>query len=93
MSTNAPSRIYYHGKPGDDDLFFQLGRNRFRLYDPAIDPPPIYEEPIETEELEELEPGEASPSEFAYEADLRNFLAKNLHLVEDGLVLSTRKRA
>lgn len=45
QSTNAPSRVHYHAKPGDDDLFFKLERGKLRLYDPDIDPPPIYKGP------------------------------------------------
>lgn len=81
MSTNAPSRIHYHGKPGDDDLFFQIDSGHFRLYDADTDPPPIYEglAPPGDEEL--------TSAEFAYERDLRSFLVKNLSLLELGLEL------
>ncbi len=41
LSTNAPSRLHYSAKPGDDDVFFQLDGSHFRLYHPANDPPPI----------------------------------------------------
>lgn len=40
---------------------------------------------IETEEEEEVETLEES--QFAYESDLRNYLANNLHLIEQGLKL------
>ena len=44
MSTNTPSRFHYKANPnGDDDLFFQIDRSHFRLYDPINDPPPIYD--------------------------------------------------
>lgn len=90
LSTNAPSRIHYNVDPnGKDDLLFQIDSKRFRLYDPSSDLEPIYyksegkggeiPEPNDTEE--ELE------SEFAYEKDLQNFLAKNLSLIEPGLSL------
>jgi endonuclease len=88
MSTNAPSRMHYSAKAGEDDLFFQLDGSRFRLYDPGTDPAPIYEKPnlgSETPTGPEAEP--PMPSEFAYEADLRDFLAKNLSLIESGLHL------
>ena len=81
MSTNAPSRVHYHGKPGDDDLFFQIDSSRFRLYDPEKDPTPIYEGAFPEVETTD----EASPREFAYEQDLQNYLAKSLHLLEPGL--------
>ena len=65
-------------------MFFQLDGGHFRLYDPANDPAPIYEgSAIPKEKLvveEEAEP-ECS-GEFAYEADLRNYLAKNLWIIE-----------
>jgi len=45
MSTNAPSRIHYNVDPeGDDDLLYQIDTQRFRLYDPAGDPTPVYED-------------------------------------------------
>lgn len=40
---------------------------------------------VETEEGEEIETLEES--QFAYESDLRNYLANNLHLIEQGLKL------
>jgi hypothetical protein len=86
LSTNATSRVHYSARPGDDDLFFQLDGGHFRLYDPATDPVPIHEKSQglsskAPEAAEEKEP----PTEFAYEADLRDFLAKNLKILESGL--------
>lgn len=95
LSVNAPSRIHYSPKPGEDDLFFQLDSSRFRLYDPATDPPPITagaksggkpgtlpaEDPRDTAEEE------VGSAQFAYESDLRNYLSKNLHILEPGLRL------
>jgi hypothetical protein len=90
LSTNAPSRVHYSARPGEDDLFYQLDGSRFRLYDAETDPPPIREgqerlvdDVGPTAAEEEAEP----PSEFAYESDLRNFLAKNLGVLEPGLRL------
>jgi len=88
LSTNAPNRLHYSAKPGDDDLLFQLDSNRFRHYDPASDPPPICKggtPPPVTPDPEGNFPDSAG--EFAYEADLRDFLAKNLSLLERGLRL------
>lgn len=86
LSTNAPSRIHYSPRPGDDDLLYQIDSSRFRLYDPENDPPPI--RPGAKEAIAELlDEEEEPPSEFAYERDLRNFLAKNLSLLEPGLWL------
>lgn len=89
LSTNAPTRLHYNAKPREDDIFFQLDGGHFRLYDSACDPAPIHQAtaksdgqpPIE----EDTEP--AGSAEFAYEADLRNYLAKNLSIIEPGLKL------
>jgi hypothetical protein len=89
LSTNAPSRLHYHAKAGDDDLFFQIDGNRYRRYNPVGDAPPIHEGTtppalLPTDSEADLPD---SAAEFAYEADLRNFLAKNLSLIESGLRL------
>jgi endonuclease len=88
LSTNAPSRVHYSARPGDDDLFFQVDGSHFRLFDPTADPTPIYEgsKPPGPGVVIPPEEGE-QPSEFAYESDLRDFLAKNLSLLEPGLHL------
>jgi endonuclease NucS-like protein len=93
LSTNAPSRIHHRVKSGEDDVFFQLDGSRYRLYNPSTDPVPFLPgspgpnaiTPL-TENVsdEEAEPGTAG---FAYEADLRNFLSKNLDVLEAGLRL------
>lgn len=89
MSINAPSRIHYNVDPnGNDDLLFQIDSKKFRLYDPSSDPDPIYFRPKEKEaETNGHDEKEEYDSEFAYERDLQNFLAKNLHLIEPGLSL------
>jgi endonuclease len=85
LSTNAPSRLYYQAKPVEDDVFFQLDRSHFRLYDPITDPPPIRPgTPPDPPDDGETEP---TLSQFAYESDLRNFLSKNLNVLERGLRL------
>jgi endonuclease len=91
LSTNAPSRHHYSAKPGEDDVFFQTDGSHFRLYDPAKDPPPIQ---LGTEKTIPPLPGapredeeEPNATAFAYESDLRNFLSKNLHVIEQGLKL------
>lgn len=91
LSTNARSRTHYSAKPEEDDLFFQIDSNHFRLYDLATDPSPIYEQQkadalLTSDELQEPELVEPI-REFAYERDLQNFLAKNLALIEPGLRL------
>jgi len=94
MSTNAPGRIHHNPKPYDD-FFFQLDGSRFRLYDPTTDPLPINTTadastskgtPPETPEGSSISAAEAA-SEFAYENDLKNFLAKHLSVLEPGLRL------
>jgi len=90
MSTNAQSRIHYSPRDdGSDDLLFQLGPRSFRLYNPETDPPPIGAPVDDLEEDEGIDVdsslGEAST--FAYERDLRNYLSKNLNVIEPGLCL------
>lgn len=96
LSTNAKTRTHYNAKPGQDDVFYQIDGNLFRLYDPLNDPQPIYgadvgerrsREPFIEEEVEEELAVEKGSDRFAYESDLRNYLAKNLHLIEPGLRL------
>ena len=87
FSTNAPSRLHYSAR-ADEDLLFQVDGSRFRRYSPLRDPAPIHtkadigvQEPIE----DSSEPD--GPSAFAYESDLRDFLAKNLSVIKPGLRL------
>ncbi len=88
LSTNAPSRVHYHPKAGEDDLFYQIDSGHFRLYDAAADPPPIRPGTGKSVQKEEEEVEDTTPpSEFAYESDLRDFLAKNLGHIEPGLHL------
>ena len=89
MSVNSKSRVHYGAKAGEDDLFFQVDPKHFRLYRAQIDPSPIYPgddiEQVVKEDVQELE--EKGSPEFAYEKDLQNYLARNLHLIEPGLAL------
>ena len=82
FSTNARSRRHYTPKSGED-LLFQVDPSHFRLYDPTIDQEPISDSSTGDEEPI---PAQAS-SEFAYESDLRDFLAKNPSVIEPGLQL------
>lgn len=88
FSTNARSRLHYGAKP-EEDLLYQIDGSHFRRFDSANDPSPIHSKAdFEYELLESAvtdDTGEVS--EFAYESDLRDFLAKNLHLIEPGLQL------
>jgi hypothetical protein len=90
LSTNARSRLHYNVRTdGSDDLFFQVDGSRFRLYEPGTDPAPITLTSAPTssslQPLPEVESAEAS--QFAYEHDLRDYLARNLSLIEPGLKL------
>ena len=88
FSINAPSRLHYSVR-ADEDLLFQIDGSHFRLYDAATDPVPIHSKSDATASQEKfIESSEVqSPSEFAYESDLRDFLAKNLSVIEPGLQL------
>jgi hypothetical protein len=84
MSTNAPSRLHYNVKAdGSDDLFYKIDPSRFRLYEPGKDPAPITEGRREPH----MDDDSIADSEFAYEHDLRDYLARNLPLIEPGLSL------
>ena len=83
---------------GGYDLFYKIGPDQFRLWVPESDPAPRYKDDIEKQELNDTEniAGEAEPEaeagveaarEFAFERDLRNYLVKNLTLIESGLRL------
>jgi hypothetical protein len=95
LSVNVSSRLHYSPKPGEDDLFFQINSNTFRLYNPQQDPVPIHssghdsEYSADDQNIENLieEPDQGLSTEFAYESDFRNYLAKNLQIVETGLHL------
>jgi endonuclease len=86
FSTNAPSRLHYSARP-DEDLLFQIDGSRFRLFDPGKDPAPIHSKPVLPDEPPPVSDEPVEPSEFAYESDLRDFLARNLTLIEPGLEL------
>lgn len=92
LSTNAPSRTHYNAKQTEDDIFYQIDGSHFRRYDFANDPAPIRtgktggEPPSNGGSISEGDPPTGS-DEFAYEADLKNYLAKNLSIIELGLNL------
>lgn len=87
LSTNVRTRLQYSPRSdGSDDAFFKIDSAHFRLYEPGRDPTPISELTPEQTEPEATE-AEASSSEFAYEHDLRDYLARNLHILEPSLRL------
>src|SRR5215213_208133 len=94
MSTNIPSRVHHlpHLNP-DNDLFFRIDKSHFRLYEPDVDPTPIRktgdirEDARKAEIEEETDEDIIESKEFAYERDLKNFLSKNLAIIEPGLRL------
>ncbi|WP_430462627.1 endonuclease NucS domain-containing protein [Thalassolituus sp. LLYu03] len=88
LSTNVPTRLQYSVRSdGSDDHFFKIDSSSFRLYEPEKDPKPISEAAqVREEPQESIAEG---TGEFAYEHDLRDFLARNLQLVEPGLTLYT----
>lgn len=95
LSTNARSRTYYSAKPGEDDVLYQIDGSHYRHYRPGQDPVPIHaggatSEPSgvpEGEDEEAVVEPSATSGEFAYETDLRDYLAKNLNKLEPGLRL------
>jgi hypothetical protein len=101
MSVNNPLRRHFpnvHAGSGHD-LFFKLGPNQFRLWDRERDPAPRYKDdfgaaPVEDSGIDadsdesdpmEADSGIAGSSSFALERDLRNYLERNLQLIEPGL--------
>ena len=91
MSTNATSRIHHTLRPnGADDLLFQIDRSTFRLYDEGSDPTPIYkqsEEESTAEDTDNSEEEQGEGHEFAYENDLKNFLARNLQIIRPSIAV------
>ncbi len=78
-------------------FFFKVGPGKFRLWVPDTDPAPIYRDqlagqkvaaPADKDDVEEGEGKEAAAAQaFAFERDLRNYLSKNLSVIETGLTL------
>jgi hypothetical protein len=86
LSTNAPTRLQYSARAdGSDDRLFKIDATHFRLYESGRDPTPISELTPVGDEAEEVAP--TASSEFAYEHDLRDYLAKNLSLIDPTLQL------
>lgn len=96
MAVNSTARKHHPNiKAGSEhDLFFKTAPGKFRLWNPESDPAPLYRDKLletvsevsETTEDDDVAPTPASPT-FAYERDLRNYLEKNLSVLEPGLTL------
>jgi hypothetical protein len=89
LSTNNKNRLHYKAR-SDDDVLFQVDGAHFRSYDPARDPSPIHEDSqvaTEPAAAHDADGAGGTESAFAYEHDLRDYLARNLQLIEPGLRL------
>ena len=91
MSTHASSRVYHNLRPnGADDLLFQINGSSFRLYVKDSDPSPIYKQdadPDTHKDTDDSEDNTGETHEFAYERDLKNFLANNLQVIGPSLTV------
>jgi hypothetical protein len=82
LSVNAPSRVHYKAhEDGRDDILFKINSNTYKTY--AKDTDIINANTYEYSDDNEY----VGSSEFAYEKDLQNYLAKNLEIIEAGLKL------
>lgn len=98
LTTNIESRRFWYPKVGQDDVFFRLRPNAgdLRLFDAANDPRPFYAtdatavgddvvDEVEEDESEEVQVSDGK--RFALEHHLRDFLAKDVTLIEPGMIL------
>jgi hypothetical protein len=98
MAVNSSDRKHHPNiKPGSGhDLFFKIARGKYRLWNKEVDPAPNYLDGssqvsssnsiTDEDSVDEVET-ESSSDAFAYERDLRNYLAKNLNIIEPELKL------
>jgi endonuclease len=97
MSINSPLRKHHPSiKAGSGhDLFLKLGPDQFRLWEPKTDPTPLYRDDliageggsIDSEDDVDGENTHPGSTSFAYERDLREYLARSLAIIEPGLRL------
>ena len=94
FSTNDKNRIHYsRHSNGKCDVLYKINEHTYRKYDSAVDPAPIYKGSINNVRsltefyVDEDAKDNESSSSFAYEEDLKNYLAKNLSIIEPGLRL------
>lgn len=91
FSINAQSRLHYSPRT-DEDLLYQVNGGKFRLFEIGSDGTPIHAKSDisrisdSTFSVQE-EMDEGYSNTFAYENDLKNFLAKNLTIIEPKLKL------
>ena len=86
LSTNVRTRLHYSARDdGSDDLFFKIDASHFRLYEQGRDPVPITSGTPVPDEAEPSVSGPSLSDEFAFEHDLRDYLARNLQALEPGL--------
>jgi endonuclease len=78
-----------YGARPEEDLLYQVDGSHFRRFDSVNDPAPIHSKSdVEKRATDHAEKDDAEEArEFAYESDLRDFLATNLQLIEPGLKL------
>ena len=85
FSVNNKNRAHYHAhSDGRDDILFRINENTFRKYNKITDSEPIYIIEPKSKKIEEDDETEYDTA-FAYEEDLKNYLAKNLDIIESGL--------
>lgn len=89
FSVNNKNRVHYHAHlDGRDDILFKINENTYRKYNSENDSEPIYKfESKERIVSEEADEDREYDTAFAYEEDLKNYLAKNLEIIEPWLKL------
>ena len=53
LSTNAPNRLHFNVIPYEDDLFYRIDANHFRLFEKNTDPAPIWYDKSEYKQIVE----------------------------------------
>lgn len=100
MAVNSPLRKHHPNihRGSGHDLFYKIERGKFRLWNSSADPSPYYKNQATQQDVIVSTNSEAADetddesdriisSEFAFESDLRNYLAKNLQMIGPGLKL------
>jgi len=89
FSVNNKNRVHYHThSDGRDDIIFRINEHTYRKYNRTTDSEPIYKFESNEIKVSEKEDEDALyDTSFAYEEDLKNYLSKNLEIIEPGLRL------